>query len=87
MDSLYSRQVGTIGKNAMAKLLKLKILIIGCDTIGVECAKSLALMGVKKLYLYDNTIYNKYLSYTIKYQVREQQQKREQRETLWKNKH
>ena len=58
MDSLYSRQVGTIGKNAMAKLLKLKILIIGCDTIGVECAKSLALMGVKKLYLFDNTIYN-----------------------------
>ena len=59
MDSLYSRQVGTIGKNAMAKLLKLKILIIGCDTIGVECAKSLALMGIKKLYLYDNTIYNR----------------------------
>ena len=58
MDSLYSRQVGTIGKNAMTKLLKLKILIIGCDTIGVECAKSLALMGIKKLYLYDNNIYN-----------------------------
>jgi len=58
MDSLYSRQVGTIGKSAMAKLLKLKILIIGCDTIGVECAKSLALMGINKLYLYDNTFYN-----------------------------
>ena len=58
MDSLYSRQVGTIGKNAMSKLLKLKILVIGCDTIGVECIKSLSLMGVNKLYLYDNTIYN-----------------------------
>ena len=26
--------------------------------VGVECIKSLSLMGVNKLYLYDNTIYN-----------------------------
>ena len=34
--------------------MELKVLILGCDTEGMECAKSLALMGVK-MYLFDNT--------------------------------
>lgn len=55
MNNLYSRQIGAIGTDAMKKLMELKVLILGCDTEGMECAKSLALMGVKKMYLFDNT--------------------------------
>jgi len=55
MDNLYSRQIGAIGTDAMKKLMELKVLIIGCDTEGMECAKSLALMGIKKMYLFDTT--------------------------------
>lgn len=56
---LYSRQIGTIGKNTMSQLSKLKVLIAGLDTIGSECMKCLALLGVGKIYIYDKTIITK----------------------------
>ena len=39
MDNLYSRQIGTIGKKSMNKLLNLKVLVIGCGATGMECVK------------------------------------------------
>lgn len=54
----YSRQIITFGEEVMKKISNLKILIIGCDTIGTECAKCLSLMGVDSLYLYDKTIFS-----------------------------
>ena len=58
METLYSRQIGVLGKNAMRHIANLNVVIMGCDTIGVETAKSLVLMGVKALYIYDNTPYS-----------------------------
>ena len=57
-DNLYSRQVGTFGIKTMNKINNLSLIIIGCETIGMECCKSLVLMGINNLYIYDNTIYN-----------------------------
>jgi len=68
MENLYSRQIGAIGKDAMAKIVNLKVVVLGCDTVGVECVKSLALMGVKHFYLYDNTkVSHKYNGRIINY--------------------
>ena len=47
MNNLYSHNWCN-RHDAMKKLMELKVLILGCDTEGMECAKSLALMGVKK---------------------------------------
>jgi len=59
MEYLYSRQIGVLGKCTMTHISNLATIIIGCDTIGVETAKSLILMGIKKIYLYDNSVYSK----------------------------
>jgi len=53
--NLYSRQIGTFGLEAMGKLMKLKVLIIGCRGLGVETAKNLILAGPKSVTLYDPT--------------------------------
>ena len=61
MDNLYSRQIGTIGKKSMNKLLNLKVLVIGCGATGMECVKCLTLLGINTVYLMDNRkITNKY---------------------------
>ena len=55
--NLYSRQIGTFGLEAMGKLMKLKVLIIGMRGLGVETAKNLILAGPKSVTLYDpNTV-------------------------------
>ena len=59
MESLYSRQIGVLGSKTMKQMSNLKVIVLGCDTIGTEMAKSLVLMGVNKIYLFDNTPYNK----------------------------
>ena len=59
MESLYSRQIGVLGSKTMKQISNLKLILFGCDTIGTEMAKSLVLMGVNKIYLFDNTPYNK----------------------------
>ena len=58
MEDKFSRQIGVLGTTTMKKISNLNILVIGADTIGTEMIKSLALMGVKKIYLYDQTIYS-----------------------------
>ena len=58
-DALYSRQIGALGRDAMTHISKLKVLILGCETIGNEAAKSLALMGVHTLYMLDSTLITK----------------------------
>ena len=54
--NLYSRQIGTFGIEAMGKLIKLNVLIIGLRGTGVETAKNLILAGPKSVTLYDPNI-------------------------------
>jgi len=52
--NLYSRQIGAYGVELMGKLIKLKVLIVGCKGIGVETAKNLILAGPNTVTVYDN---------------------------------
>ncbi|EEQ40060.1 Ubiquitin-activating enzyme E1 1 [Clavispora lusitaniae] len=52
-ESLYSRQLYVMGKEAMLKMQNANVLIIGLKGLGVEIAKNVALAGVKSLSLYD----------------------------------
>jgi ubiquitin-activating enzyme E1 len=53
--NLYSRQIGTFGMEAMGKLIKMNVLIVGLRGLGVETAKNLILAGPKSVTLYDPT--------------------------------
>jgi molybdopterin/thiamine biosynthesis adenylyltransferase len=52
-EALYSRQLYVFGHDAMKKMQKSNILLIGVAGLGVEVAKNLALAGVKSLTLHD----------------------------------
>lgn len=52
-ESLYSRQIYVLGKEAMVKMQHANVLIIGLKGLGVEIAKNVALAGVKSISLYD----------------------------------
>lgn len=52
-ESLYSRQLYVLGKEAMLKMQNSNVLIIGAKGLGIEIAKNVALAGVKSLALYD----------------------------------
>ncbi|CAH2352326.1 ubiquitin-activating enzyme E1 1 [[Candida] railenensis] len=52
-ESLYSRQLYVLGKEAMLKMQNSSVLIIGLRGLGIEIAKNLALAGVKSIGLYD----------------------------------
>ncbi|AET39074.1 E1 ubiquitin-activating protein UBA1 Ecym_3613 [Eremothecium cymbalariae DBVPG len=52
-ESLYSRQLYVLGKDAMLKMQLSNVLIVGLKGLGVEIAKNVALAGVKSLNLYD----------------------------------
>ncbi|KAL6941823.1 E1 ubiquitin-activating protein [Hanseniaspora osmophila] len=52
-ESLYSRQLYVLGKEAMLQMQKSNVLIMGLNGLGVEIAKNVALAGVKSLELYD----------------------------------
>lgn len=52
--NLYSRQIGAYGVELMGKLVKLKVLIVGCKGVGVETAKNLILAGPNTVTVYDN---------------------------------
>ena len=54
-NNLFSRQIGTIGKETMQNLMKLKILIIGMRGNGTEIAKNIILSGVNLVSIYDPT--------------------------------
>ena len=67
-NSLYSRQIGVIGKDTMLKLSNLKVFVFDLDTVGIEIAKCLCLLGIKKLYINDSrkiTDINKGRNYAI----------------------
>lgn len=51
--NLYSRQIGTFGMETMGKLIKMKVLIVGCRGLGVEVAKNLILAGPAQVDVYD----------------------------------
>jgi len=51
--NLYSRQIGTFGMEAMGKLIKMNVLIVGLRGTGVEAAKNLILAGPRSVTLYD----------------------------------
>lgn len=52
-EALYSRQLYVFGHDAMKKMQKSNILLIGVAGLGVEVAKNLVLAGVKSLTLHD----------------------------------
>lgn len=52
-DSLYSRQLYAIGKDAMEALRKSSVLILGMTGLGVEIAKCVILTGVNSVTLCD----------------------------------
>ena len=52
-ESLYSRQLYVLGKEAMLKMQKANVLVIGLKGLGIEIAKNVALAGVKSLDLFD----------------------------------
>jgi len=51
-ESLYSRQLYVIGKDAMEKMMKSRILVIGLDGLGQEVVKNLCLTGVSQIYIH-----------------------------------
>ena len=53
-ESLYSRQLYVLGHEAMQRMAKSSVLIIGAGGLGVEIAKNVILSGVKSVTLYDN---------------------------------
>lgn len=53
-ESLYSRQLYVLGKEAMLKMQNSNVLIIGLKGLGIEIAKNVALAGVKSLTLQDD---------------------------------
>ena len=52
-ESLYSRQLYVVGKEAMQKMNQSSILISGMSGLGVEIAKCIILSGVKSVTLHD----------------------------------
>ena len=54
--NLYSRQIGTFGLETMGTLMKMNVLIVGCQGLGVETAKNLILAGPKSVTIYDPTL-------------------------------
>ena len=52
-ETLYSRQLITIGKDAMTKLLNTKVIVSGMSGLGLEVAKCIILSGVSEVLLHD----------------------------------
>ncbi|RHY11611.1 hypothetical protein DYB25_012773 [Aphanomyces astaci] len=50
----YSRQIGAFGLETMAKLVKLKVLIVGMRGVGIECTKNLILAGPGAITIHDD---------------------------------
>jgi ubiquitin-activating enzyme E1 len=55
-ESLYSRQLYVVGKEAMRKMAESSVLISGMSGLGVEIAKCVILSGVKSVLLHDNSV-------------------------------
>lgn len=55
-EELYSRQLYVLGHEGMKKMQQATALIIGIDGLGQEIVKNVALAGIGKIYIYDNTL-------------------------------
>eukprot|EP01111_Echinosteliopsis_oligospora_P018356 TRINITY_DN8368_c0_g1_i1.p1 TRINITY_DN8368_c0_g1~~TRINITY_DN8368_c0_g1_i1.p1 ORF type:complete len:1024 (-),score=345.47 TRINITY_DN8368_c0_g1_i1:36-3107(-) len=55
-EGLYSRQLYVMSREAMAKITKTDVLLIGVSGLGVEIAKNVTLAGVKSLTVYDKDL-------------------------------
>uniref|UniRef100_A0A6A7G6M5 E1 ubiquitin-activating enzyme n=1 Tax=Hirondellea gigas TaxID=1518452 RepID=A0A6A7G6M5_9CRUS len=53
-EDLYSRQLYVLGHEAMMKMQKSSVLIVGLNGLGIEIAKNVILAGVKSVALLDN---------------------------------
>lgn len=49
----WSRYIGALGIEAVARQAKAKILVVGCGALGIEIAKNIVLSGVKKMVIWD----------------------------------
>lgn len=54
--NLYSRQIYTLGMEAMNRLTNLNTFIFGLDGLGVEISKNIILAGPKKVLIFDDAI-------------------------------
>lgn len=52
-ESLYSRQLYVIGGDAMKRMLKSHVLVVGLKNSGIEIVKNLSLAGIKGISMYD----------------------------------
>jgi molybdopterin/thiamine biosynthesis adenylyltransferase len=50
----WSRYIGALGIDAVAKQAQSRILICGMGALGIEIAKNITLAGCKELILYDS---------------------------------
>lgn len=55
-ESLYSRQLYVMGHEAQKRVASSSVLIAGMNGLGIETAKNVTLMGVKKLTIYDDKV-------------------------------
>jgi len=53
---LYSRQIGAFGIETMAKLVNMRVIIVGLKGIGIEVAKNLVLAGPGNVILSDDEL-------------------------------
>ncbi|OAG29325.1 ubiquitin-activating enzyme E1 [Nematocida displodere] len=54
-EGLYSRQLYVIGSDAMKKMLRSNVLVVGLKQIGTEVAKNLCLTGIRNVSLFDGS--------------------------------
>lgn len=52
-ESLYSRQLYTLGKDAMGKITQTDVIVCGLKGAGIELAKCIILAGIRKVTLYE----------------------------------
>ena len=50
----WSRYIGALGIEAVAKQAESRILILGMGAFGIEIAKNIVLAGCKEMIIYDN---------------------------------
>ncbi|KAL3207709.1 hypothetical protein MRX96_039584 [Rhipicephalus microplus] len=55
-ESLYSRQLYVLGRDAMLRMAKSDILVCGMGGLGVEIAKNIILGGVKSVTIHDEAV-------------------------------
>ena len=56
MEERVNRQVYVLGKETQESISKSRVLVVGCDALGCEVLKNLALTGVKALHLLDHSL-------------------------------